>query len=496
MTSSKIKPNIVRYALGEKINKTAEGDEYAPGIPDKEKKHKLKSISRFTDDDEVWEFALQKHDADQAGEHKDLRLGDPESDTGYSWAVPKGLPDFGEKNLAIRQPDHSLDYFDFEGKIEDGYGSGEVELEKRDKAEVLESKDDKVKFNLYDGRDVREYVMASMDTSDNQDNWLIINTTKTQENTDIPNEKPSYNRADEENIDRYKDSKFVMQPKIDGSHMIFDLKPGENPRAFSYRKGKNDTGLIEHTWKFQDLKNEKVPEDMPRVKLRGEGWGQDEKGNAIPANRLSAILNSGVWNAREKQEDEGKLRSTIFDVIEYDDQNVEDAPYNEKVDILEEVNRRIYNLDKPEMAIDGKDKERLFKKIKEGAKPQTNEGAIIWDREGDNNPTKVKLKPEYDVKVEEIFPASEGSKYEGTHAGGFKWSWEDQDKVSGKVGTGFSDELRKAMWENPEEFEGLIAKVEAQDVYTDDEGNKAALRAPSFKGWHLDKNVYTPDIKK
>lgn len=501
MTSSKIKPNLVRYYLSRALTKEAQdNEEFAPGIPDKGQKHKIKKINRFTDENEIWELAVQRHDAEDAGEHRDLRLGDDEKSVGYSWALPKGLPNLNEKNLAIRQPDHTLDYFDFEGEIEEGYGAGEVELEKRDKVEVLESGDNKIKFNMYDGNKNREYTMVKTDYKNDQDNWLLINTTKTEEDVDIPHDKPNFNRATEEEINRYIEPRYIMEPKIDGAHMIFDLKPGTHPRAFSYRKGENETGVIEHTWKFKDLKDEKVPEDMPRVKLRGEGWGEDEMGEAISANRLAGILNSGVWNSREKQDEEGELRATIFDVIEYNGQDVENAPYDEKADILQEVDRRVFNLDKPEMAIDEKDKKRMFKKIKEGAKPQTNEGAIFWDRSGEQNPIKVKLMPEYDVVIEEIFPASEGTKYEGTHAGGFKFSWgnENNHKIVGRVGTGFSDKLRKDMHENPEKYEGLVAKVQAQDVYEDkdDKTQPGALRAPSFKGWHLDKNVFIPDIKK
>ncbi len=77
-------------------------------------------------------FCVQKHAARQL--HYDFRLEVYDQELGIpvlvSFAIPKG-PSMStkDKRLAVRVEDHSVDYFDFEGVIEEGsYGAGNVIL--------------------------------------------------------------------------------------------------------------------------------------------------------------------------------------------------------------------------------------------------------------------------------------------------------------------------------------------------------------------------------
>ena len=109
--------------------------------------------------------------------HFDLRL--EIGGTGKSWAVPKGPSmDPDEKRLAVAVPDHSLNYFKFEGTLEEGtYGAGEVRIWDSGKYETfvdpqLQYDEGKIVFSFL-GKKVRgEFTLVRM--SRQAKNWLLI----------------------------------------------------------------------------------------------------------------------------------------------------------------------------------------------------------------------------------------------------------------------------------------------------------------------------------
>ena len=118
--------------------------EFAPGIPKNKKIHKIP-----TAENQPWTLAVQKHVADKAGPHWDLRLVPGIGGHAHSWAVPKmKFPEPGKMQLAIQQPTHTADYaLNFEGKIPKGtYGAGKVTMPIKEQVNIIKAGPDKVVF--------------------------------------------------------------------------------------------------------------------------------------------------------------------------------------------------------------------------------------------------------------------------------------------------------------------------------------------------------------
>lgn len=446
--------------------------EFAPGIPISRKKSKIRQTSG-----EVWPLVVQDHEADIAGSHSDLRIGDPSKNILYSWASRKGLPKPGEKFLAVRQPDHSWDYQYFKGKIPKGkYGAGKVKTKLAEPAEIVKSSPNSINFNIYKGRDIDYYKMIK--TPMDVDSWLVINYTPTKDTRPgVPQEKPPYKEISPDQIDIENDHE-LMEEKIDGAAVNVVMRKGRPIEVFSYRPTERSTGIINHSPRILNIFGKEHP--YKDTIVRGEAYAIDPKtGKSIPAHKIGGLLNSGVWKSRINQKKEGDLRISLHDPIVYEGKRVESLPYKDKAEMLKEIHSLVPSLDLPKMAISPTEKKKMLEEIVKGKNPRTKEGVILWSLDSSQNPVKVKLKRDWDVYVKDIFP----SEREG-QAGGFYYSHSEGGEIVGKCGVGFDHNLKKDMYSNPDRYIGRIAVVEAQEEYP-----SGALRMPVFRRWHLEKNI-------
>ncbi|MCW4005413.1 MAG: non-homologous end-joining DNA ligase [Candidatus Bathyarchaeota archaeon] len=116
-------------------------------------------------------FVVQEHHSRKL--HYDFRL--ERGGVLKSWAVPKGIPQEGEKHLAVETEDHPVEYAGFEGEIPNGeYGAGKVIIwdkgtyeekawEKRKMIEVV------LKGKRLEGR----YVLVPLKKGGDK-NWLML----------------------------------------------------------------------------------------------------------------------------------------------------------------------------------------------------------------------------------------------------------------------------------------------------------------------------------
>lgn len=141
-------------------------------------------------------FVVQKHQASRL--HYDLRL--EVQGALVSWAIPKGpSTDPGEKRLAIRVEDHSLDYIDYEGRIPEGeYGAGEVivwdtgtyqNLKDKDMRRAIE--DGHLSVYLQGEKLMGGYALTRF-KQDEREKWLLVKMRDewADEDTDILKDRP------------------------------------------------------------------------------------------------------------------------------------------------------------------------------------------------------------------------------------------------------------------------------------------------------------------
>lgn len=408
----------------------------------------------------IWDVSIQKHNADRAKLHYDFRLSDGKY--AYSWALRKGIPEPGNMHLAKEQWTHIPEEMNFAGIIDSGYGKGEVKLEHKGKAKIIESSPDKVKFALISKRIPEELTLIKTKDYD----WLMINSTPTKTKLDIPNFKDSY-KSSKDIESAIKDSDIVLEPKIDGAHAIWDLS-GKFPKVFSYRPSAYTDKLIQHTYKIPGLEKIEIPKELKGVRLRGELFGVRD-GKAIPSRELNAFLNSNTDKSLELQKETGtELKTIIFDVAT---KGLENKPYREKLETLKRVNSLIPFLQVPEVAYTDSKRE-LYDTIKAGKHDLTKEGVIAWNL-GKPLPEKIKFKDDTEVWVREVYPMEGHPEL----AGGFRYSHTKNGPIVGNVGTGFTDKDRLELWNAV----GRRATVSYQE-----KNPSGALRAPAFEKWELE----------
>jgi len=247
-----------------------------------------------------------------------------------------------------------------------------------------------------------------------------------------------------------------------------------------------------------DYQKRTTPDSLKGTILRTELWFSKD-GKAVPVQQIAGLLNSGTLKSRRKQQEMGvEPRLSVIDVVRHNGKDVSDAPYDEKLKIMQKAVDKVDGLELPPMAFTPEEKAKLIKDVGSKKLPHTTEGVVAHHRTKSGVPfQKGVFRPDHDVYVRDVFVEKEG-KTEGGRgmAGGFLYSMTPDGPVVGKVGTGFDHKTKKDMLRNPEDYVGRVATVRSMSEKQNlqEASEIKALRAPSFQNWHLDKN--DPEMMK
>lgn len=413
-----------------------------------------------------WRLNIQEHAADRSGLHYDLRLSPMGSASAYSWAVKHGLPSPGNKTLAVLQPTHDASYMGWSGKISMGYGKGNVRSIIDESVKVLNSNNDEISFVMTSSHRPNRYLLKRL----SGDDWLLYNYTSDK---DIPISKPHYKEISLSSVSSDNKNE-VLAPKIDGAHNVIMIRPNKRIDVYSYRRSKKDGEVIDHTYKT-DLYKIRGPKELGETVIRGELFIPGQSNNII-----TGVLNSNTNRAVTMQKQIGKFNTMIFDIDKYKGKDVSKYPYYKKLSLLKEVNEAIPELLLPTFSYTQQEKLKLLDQIKSGTHPETKEGVIVYNLQ-EPVPVKAKRKHDYDALIIGVYPASVGSKYYNNAIGGFL-ARPYNSKTTIRVGSGLSDELRRAAYNNPGKFIGQWAKLIGQEEF-----ESGKLRSPIFKSFRAEK---------
>ena len=421
----------------------------------KEKERKLKK------------FVIQYHRA--TTNHFDFRL--EYGGVLISFAVPKGLPNVGEKRLAVKVEDHPLDYINFSGTIPKGqYGAGTVEIYDKGRYDEIESfksglKKGKLKFCLIGKKFNGVYALIKLDDK----NWLFI------KDKEMNNENPykKTNKKDNKKIDR-KDNKKTNDNIVQQKGKSKNLKSFKNPfnkidvklclLSKNLPKSKNYIYEIKYdgyrivayinkekvtlksrnnkdfTDKFKDI-CESLKNLGKTMVLDGEVVVFDEKGRSD-----FGLLQSSIKNG------EHNFAYVVFDILALNGEDLRDKLLIDRKILLEKNVKFSKNIILSNFV------KGNGKKILDFAKTNNLEGVVaknensVYDNKRDENWIKIKcyLRQEFVIIG---FKITQKNKLLSAIFVGY---YEKNNLIfAGKVGTGFSDKLKKEL---NEKFLNLTTK--------------------------------------
>jgi ATP-dependent DNA ligase len=342
---------------------------------------------------------------------------------------------------------------------------------------VLSTSSEKINIDLLDSKKSSKLTLVHTPMY-GENHWLLLNRTPTTASRpDVAVGKQKFKDKSPEDLGRYLSDRYALTSKIDGASVTVNF--GDRTEIFSTRP--SVTGeLYEHTHilKADEIK---IPEELKGTKLRAEIFAV--KGNkVVPMRTLGGLMNSSPEKALQQMEDQSiRMYIAPYQVLAHGGASMEGHPYKDQLKVLESVIKKMPgNWVMPDVALTPKKKQEMADLIRKGKHPLTSEGMVAWPMEEvAATPVKLKFREHSQVYIDEVFPLVSGGE-EQPRAGGFTYRLTPRGAPVGKVGTGFTNQLRKELWDNRGELKGRKVLIESAGQFP-----SGAYRAPSFISFHL-----------
>lgn len=433
-------------------------------------------------------FVIQHHLA--RAEHYDLRL--EHNGVLLSWAVPKGLStNPKDKRLAVMVEDHPIDYVSFEGVIPKGnYGAGIVEIFDKGNYIPIEDiekglKKGSIKFFLNGEKLKGVWNLVKTD----EKNWLAIKS-----NDKFAEEKTKISK----NVKNPFDNVFVMLATLTdkiptGKKWLFEIKyDGYRIIALKDKKSVKlfTRNRVDYSSKFPKIIESlnKISKDIPFV-LDGEIVSFDENGRSN-----FGLLQSSIKKGK------GNFVYVVFDLLSLNGKDLRDEELIKRKEYLENLLIKCPTNIMYSTHIIGKGKEcfNMAKKFNlEGIMAKKADSTYQGKRSEDWLKIKCYKRQEFVIGG---YTTTEKNKTLSAILVGY---YKNKKLIfAGKVGTGFSEEIKKelsskfkkittnkspfsetlnlkANWLSPT----LVAEIQYTEFTKEN-----VLRQPSFVGLREDKN--------
>lgn len=268
-------------------------------------------------------FVIQEHHARRL--HWDVRL--ERGGVLVSWAVPKGLPPTpGDIRLAVHTEDHPMEYATFEGEIPKGeYGGGKMFIWDRGRYETIKWSDREVQV-VFAGQRVRGRYTFFRSGRDGKD-WMVRRSDPPQE----PDWQPL-----PETLEPMLATAGVLPPGTEDELWAYEFK-WDGVRALARIEG----GRL----RLHARKGNEITARYPELRLLGEELGSTEvwlDGEIVALENgrptfyaLQHRIHAEGERAIRRAVAEVPITYLVFDVLHLNGRSCLDLPYAERRRLLE-----------------------------------------------------------------------------------------------------------------------------------------------------------------